>query len=131
MNEAVRILEEGVTTGEDIDTAIKAGFGFRLAVLGLIEFIDLGGVDILYHAGNYLHSALGQPHFKPPRSIVEKMEKGQIGPKTGRGFFDYSEVDMESMFKNRYRAFFELLNLVRRSPVLNFQGGIRDGPVSD
>ncbi len=54
MNEAVRILEEGLATPEDIDTAIKAGFGFRLAVLGLIEFIDLGGLDILYHASNYL-----------------------------------------------------------------------------
>jgi 3-hydroxybutyryl-CoA dehydrogenase len=126
MNEAVRILEEGVSTGEDIDTAIKAGFGFRLAVLGLIEFIDLGGVDILYHAGNYLYSALGQPQFKPPGSVIEKIEKGELGPKTGKGFFDYSGVNTEKMFRNRYRGFLEFLNLVRRSEVLNFRGGIWD-----
>ena len=41
MNEAIRILQEGVTTAEQIDTAIKAGFGFRLGVMGLIEFVDL------------------------------------------------------------------------------------------
>jgi 3-hydroxybutyryl-CoA dehydrogenase len=126
MNEAIRILEEGVANAEDIDTAIKAGFGFRLAVLGLIEFIDLGGVDILYHAGNYLYAALGDPQFKPPASVIKRMETGEIGPKTGKGFFDYSRVDRESMFKNRYKGFLELLNLIRHSQVLNFEGGIKE-----
>ncbi len=126
MNEAVRILEEGLTTAEDVDTAIKAGFGFRLAVLGLIEFIDLGGVDILYRAGKYLRSTLGQSQFDPPQSIIEKMKKGEIGPKTGMGFFNYSGVNVESMFRRRYRGFLELLNLVRESDALRFQGGIQD-----
>jgi 3-hydroxybutyryl-CoA dehydrogenase len=125
MNKAVRLLDEGVTTAEDLDTAIKAGFGFRLAVLGLIEFIDLGGVDILYHASNFLYGALGQQQFKLLDSVREKMEAGEIGPKTGKGFFDYSNVNLESMFENRYKGFLELLNLVRRSKALNFEGGIR------
>ena len=125
MNEAVRILDEGVTTPEDLDTAIKAGFGFRLAVLGLIEFIDLGEVDILYHASNFLFDALGQPQFKLLDSIKKKMEAGEIGPKTGKGFFEYSNVNVESMFEDRYKGFLELLNLVRHSKVLRFEGGIR------
>jgi len=124
MNEAVRILEEGVASAEDIDTAMKAGFGFRLAVLGLIEFIDLGGVDVLYHASNYLYDALGRPHFRPPDSVKSKMKKKEIGPKTGKGFFDYSNVNVESMFKKRYRGFLELLELVKHSKVLDFYGGI-------
>jgi 3-hydroxybutyryl-CoA dehydrogenase len=126
MNEAVRILAEGVATAEEIDTAIKAGFGFRLAVLGLIEFIDLGGLDILYYASNYLYKALGQPQYAPLESINRKMKAGEIGPKTGKGFFDYSGVDVETMFKNRYRGFVELLHLVRDSKVLRFRGGIED-----
>lgn len=126
MNEAVRILEEGIATAEDIDTAIKAGFGFRLAVLGLIEFIDLGGVDILYHASHYLFDRFKQDHYKPLPSVTEKMTKGDIGPKTGKGYFDYSEIDAASMFRHRYKAFLELLNLVRRSQVLSFQGGIKE-----
>ncbi len=125
MNEAVRILEEGVATAEDIDTAIKAGFGFRLAVLGLIEFIDLGGLDILYHASNYLFDRFKQDQYKPMPSVTEKMNKEEIGPKTGKGYFDYSEIDTASMFRDRYVAFLELLNLVRKSQTLNFQGGIR------
>jgi 3-hydroxybutyryl-CoA dehydrogenase len=126
MNEAVRILEEGVATAEDIDTAMKAGFGFRLAVLGVIEFIDLGGVDILYHASNYLFNALGQPQFKLLESVDKKMKDGEIGPKTGKGFFDYSKVNVEAMFENRYKGFLELLNLVKGSEVLSFHGGIGD-----
>jgi 3-hydroxybutyryl-CoA dehydrogenase len=126
MNEAIRILVEGIATAEDIDTAIKAGFGFRLAILGLIEFIDLGGVDILYHASNYLYTALGQPQFKLLESINRKMANKEIGPSAGKGFFDYAHVNTESMFRNRYIGFLELLNLVKRSKVLNFRGGIGD-----
>ena len=124
MNEAVRILEEGVATAEEIDTAIKSGFGFRLAVLGLIEFIDLGGVDILAHAGEYLHSALQQPQFRPPRLVAELMAKGEVGPRAGKGFFDYAEVDTRALFESRYRGFLELLELFRSSEALRFAGGV-------
>ena len=124
MNEAVRILEEGVATPEEIDTAIKAGFGFRLAVLGLIEFIDLGGLDILYHASQYLFEKLDQEQYKPLRSVVRKMEKGEIGPRSGRGYFDYSGINAASIFRKRYTGFLELLNLVRNSKSLSFRGGI-------
>ena len=54
MNEAARMVEEGVASAEDIDKAIKYGFGFRFAVLGLLEFIDWGGGDILHYASRYL-----------------------------------------------------------------------------
>ena len=54
MNEAARMVEEGVASAEDIDKAIKYGFGFRFAVLGMLEFIDWGGGDILYYASRYL-----------------------------------------------------------------------------
>ena len=124
MNEAVRMLEEGVATAAEIDTAIKAGFGFRLGVLGLIEFIDLGGVDILSHAGNYLHSALGADHYKPPELVSQKMRDNELGPKTGKGFFDYRGVDSTAMFRQRYQAFVELLDLYKKSSVLSFTGGI-------
>jgi 3-hydroxybutyryl-CoA dehydrogenase len=124
MNEAVRILEEGVATAEEIDTAIKAGFGFRLGVLGLIEFVDLGGVDILFHAGEYLRNTLGGEHFKPPKLVKEKMDKAEMGPRTGMGFYDYEGVDTRALFDQRYRGFIELLRLYERSEYLNFSGGI-------
>lgn len=126
MNEAIRILEEGVTTAEEIDTAIKAGFGFRLGVMGLMEFIDLGGVDILFHAGNYLHSTLGGNHYKPPELVSEKMRLNEMGPRTGKGIFDYSNIDTSTMFQEKYRGFVELLNLYKKSAVLRFAGGIKE-----
>ena len=124
MNEAIRILEEGVTTAAEIDTAIKAGFGFRLGVMGLIEFVDLGGVDILFHAGEYLHNKLGGAHFKPPRLVKEKMERAEMGPRTGKGFYDYEGVDTRALFNQKYMGFVELLHLYEQSKNLNFSGGI-------
>jgi 3-hydroxybutyryl-CoA dehydrogenase len=124
MNEAIRILEEGVATAEEIDTAIKAGFGFRLGVMGLIEFVDLGGVDILFHAGEYLHNKLGGEHFKPPRLVEMKMDKAETGPRTGKGFYDYKNVDTRALFNHKYMGFVELLRLYGQSKYLNFSGGI-------
>jgi len=81
MNEAVRILEDGIASAEDVDTAIKAGFGFRLCVFGLLEFIDLGGLDILYHADQFLYSTLQQEHFRAPPTVEEKMAKLRAYPR--------------------------------------------------
>ena len=67
MNEAARMVEEGVASAEDIDKAIKYGFGFRFAVLGMLEFIDWGGGDILYYASRYLTEALGNDRYRRAR----------------------------------------------------------------
>lgn len=125
MNEAVRILEEGVASPAEIDTAIKAGFGFRLAALGLLEFIDLGGLDILFYAGKYLASAIGEDRFAPPDLVAEKMAAGRTGPRTGQGIFNYSGVEVEEMFKKRYRGMAALLEAIQNSPDLSFEGGLR------
>jgi 3-hydroxybutyryl-CoA dehydrogenase len=66
MNEAARLVEEGVASAADIDKAIKYGFGVRFAVLGLLEFIDWGGGDILYYASRYLTGALGSDRYAAP-----------------------------------------------------------------
>jgi 3-hydroxybutyryl-CoA dehydrogenase len=124
MNEAIRILQEGIAGAQEIDTAIKAGFGFRLGVMGLIEFVDLGGVDILFHAGEYLHGKLGQDQFEPPRLVREKMAADEVGPRTGKGFYDYKDVDVRKLFNLKYQGFAELLRLYERSEFLNFAGGI-------
>jgi len=90
MNEAVRLVEEGVASPEDVDRAFKAGMGSRYAQVGTIEFIDWGGVDILHRASRFLAEALGDARFKPARLVEEKIARNELGPKTGRGFFDYS-----------------------------------------
>jgi 3-hydroxybutyryl-CoA dehydrogenase len=113
MNEAVRILEEGVATPEDIDRAIKTGFGFRLCAFGLLEFIDMGGLDILYYADDFLYSAFKSERFKVPKLIKEKMEKGETGPRTGKGIYEYKDVEIKTLFERKYRDLIKLLRFVK------------------
>ncbi len=89
MNEAVRLVEEGVAAPEEVDRAVRAGLGFRYASLGVFEFIDWGGVDILARASAFMTRATGDARYQAPRLVDEKMARGELGPKTGRGFFDY------------------------------------------
>ncbi len=111
MNEAVRLVEEGVATPEDVDRAFKAGMGFRYATVGLFEFIDWGGVDILHRASGFLARALGDERFRPARLVEEKIARNELGPKTGRGFFDYTGERREAFETARVR---DLLRQLRR-----------------
>jgi 3-hydroxybutyryl-CoA dehydrogenase len=120
MNEAARMVEEGVASAEEIDKAVKYGFGLRFAVLGLLEFIDWGGGDTLYHASRYLTEALGNERYAAPEIIARNMREGRIGMKTGRGFLDYDKIDLEGHRMERLGAFANLLRGLglARPPVL-------------
>jgi 3-hydroxybutyryl-CoA dehydrogenase len=121
MNEAARMVEEGVATPEDIDKAIRYGFGFRYAVLGLLEFIDWGGGDILYYASRYLEGALGSDRYRAPEVIARNMRDGRIGLRTGAGFLDYSGLDLDAYREQRLGALVDLLRHfeLARPPVLD------------
>ena len=118
MNEAVRIFEEGVASAEDIDAAIKTGFAFRLVVLGLLEFVDLGGLDILYYADDFLYSAFRSERFQKPRLVEEKMKKGEIGPRTGKGIYEYKDVDVRALFEKKYEGLIKLLKFMQKQSLL-------------
>ena len=113
MNEAVRLVEEGVATPEDVDRAFKAGMGFRYASIGIFEFIDWGGVDILYRASRYMTEATGDERFRPARLVEEKMARNELGPKTGRGFFDYAGDRREAFETDKVRALLRRLRSER------------------
>jgi 3-hydroxybutyryl-CoA dehydrogenase len=109
MNEAARMVEEGIASAADIDKAIKYGFGIRYAVLGMLEFIDWGGGDILYYASRYLTGALGDARYAAPDIIERNMREGRVGLKTGQGFLDYAALDIEAYRRERLAAFVALL----------------------
>ncbi|MGY8666449.1 3-hydroxybutyryl-CoA dehydrogenase [Bradyrhizobium sp. UFLA05-109] len=109
MNEAARMVEEGVASAEEIDKAIRYGFGFRYAVLGLLEFIDWGGGDILFYASRYLEAALGSDRYRAPEVISRNMQEGRIGLRTGAGFLDYSGLDVDAYREARLKAMVDLL----------------------
>jgi 3-hydroxybutyryl-CoA dehydrogenase len=120
MNEAARMVEEGVATAEEIDRAIKYGFGFRFAVLGMLEFIDWGGGDILYYASRYLTKALDSERYAAPAIVERNMHEGRIGLRTGQGFLDYANLDVDAYRRERLAAFVAMLGQLglARPPVL-------------
>lgn len=95
MNEVARMIGEGVATAEDIDKATRFGLGIRYASMGVAEFIDFGGMDILFYASGYLSRELG-PRFECAPIITEKMAADQVGARTGVGLYDWSGVDLET-----------------------------------
>lgn len=121
MNEAARLVEEGVATAEDVDTAVLYGFGFRFAVLGLIEFIDWGGGDILHYASAYLAEAMEDERFRAPAIVGENMRAGRIGMKTGAGFYDWAARDVDAHRRERLGGFLAMLRQIGavRPPVLD------------
>lgn len=116
MNEAARLVEEGVASAEAIDDAIRTGFGLRFAVLGLLEFIDWGGCDILYYASHYLAREIA-PRFEPADIVSRNMEQARDGLRTGSGFYDYAAVDVPAYVAGRLGAFGGLLDHLGLAPV--------------
>jgi 3-hydroxybutyryl-CoA dehydrogenase len=120
MNEAARLVEEGVATTSDIDKAVKYGFGFRFAVLGLLEFIDWGGGDILYYASRYLAQAMNDNRFEAPKIVQDNMAQGRNGLRDGKGFFDYGSMDLAAYRRARLAEFLRMLQQagLARPPVM-------------
>lgn len=94
MNEAARMVEEGVASAEEIDKATRYGLGLRFAALGVVEFIDFGGVDILHHASREMSASVDAQRYQAPAIVDRMMAQGRLGLKTGSGFYDYEGRDM-------------------------------------
>jgi 3-hydroxybutyryl-CoA dehydrogenase len=86
-NEAVRLLESGVATAEDIDTACKLGFGHAM---GPLATLDLTGVDIMRNATRNIYQESHADQFAVPELLNRMVAAGDLGRKTGRGFYEYS-----------------------------------------
>ncbi|HEY8845337.1 MAG TPA: 3-hydroxyacyl-CoA dehydrogenase NAD-binding domain-containing protein [Candidatus Limnocylindrales bacterium] len=84
--EAMRALEEGVGTAEDIDAGARIGLNHPMGPLELADFV---GLDVCLGIMKVLQEGLGQPQFAPPRVLVELVEAGHLGQKTQHGFYRY------------------------------------------
>jgi 3-hydroxybutyryl-CoA dehydrogenase len=94
MNEAARMIEEGAATAEEIDKATRFGLGLRFAAIGVVEFIDFGGGDILHHASREMAASLDAHRYAAPAIVGRMVEEGHLGVKTGSGFYDYTGRDL-------------------------------------
>ncbi len=84
--EAMRMVEQGVASAADIDTAMKLGYGHPM---GPLELTDLVGLDVRLGIAEYLAGAIG-PSFEPPHVLAEKVAAGKLGKKSGEGFYTWS-----------------------------------------
>lgn len=84
--EALRLLDMGVASHEDIDTAVMNGLGYPM---GPFQLLDLTGVDLAYHVGMERYRESGDPADRPSPTVVEKFTRGEWGKKVGRGFYEY------------------------------------------
>ncbi|BCJ66758.1 3-hydroxyacyl-CoA dehydrogenase family protein [Polymorphospora rubra] len=84
--EAVKLVESGVVSSEDLDTACKLGFGHAM---GPLATTDLTGVDVLMHAAKNIYTDTGDPKFFPPELLQRMVTAGALGRKSGQGFYEY------------------------------------------
>jgi 3-hydroxybutyryl-CoA dehydrogenase len=87
--EAMRMVEEGVASAEDIDKAMELGYRHPM---GPLRLTDLVGLDVRLDIARYLHEELGAEHFRPPAILEKMVADGRLGRKTGQGFYAWDEA---------------------------------------
>ncbi len=86
--EAMRMVEQGVASARDIDTAMELGYNHPM---GPLKLTDLVGLDVRLSIAEYLHRELGSETFRPPEVLRRLVSEGKLGKKTGQGFYDWSK----------------------------------------
>ena len=111
--EILSLLELGVATPEDIDLGVKGSFGFRLAVIGPLQTMDMGGLDLMYKGMKYLYPFIDRS-IEVQKILGEKIERNELGLKTGEGFFQYEQKEALSLSRHSKERDKKLLNHLKR-----------------
>ena len=112
--EVFYLLDNGYCDAEAIDLAAKASFIPRAVVLGLLKRADFGGLDMT--ANNYRNHSYTMPEHgdEMPKSLEALVDAGNLGIKTGKGFYDYTGVDIEALKVKRDKQLFEVFRLAKK-----------------
>jgi 3-hydroxybutyryl-CoA dehydrogenase len=102
--EAVKVVEEGLATADQVDLVVSNTFGFRLALFGPFAIGDMAGLDVYAASYRTLAGQYGE-RFEAPRSLTELVEAGNLGLKTGKGFLDIEESAKDDLVAYRDRAY--------------------------
>ncbi len=116
MSEACRMVDEGVATAEEIDKAITCGFGPRYTTMGVLEFIDFGGLDTHFYASHRLAKSLNSPSHAPPPAVDEMMARGDRGMHAGQGYYNFKDRDIEKYQQEKLSAFVTMFNQLGHIP---------------
>ena len=110
--EVLSLLEQKVASPEDLDKAVRGSFGFRLGVVGVLETMDMAGLALMYKGTKHLYKFIDNS-VEPQSVLKEKIDKGELGLKTGKGFFSYgsgpSSEQSDLKLKKRDKKLLEIL----------------------
>jgi 3-hydroxybutyryl-CoA dehydrogenase len=101
INEAIITLNEGVAGVHEIDTVMKLGMAHPMGPLQLADFI---GLDVCLAIMNVLHDGLGNPKYAPSPLLINMVTSGDLGVKSGRGFYDYSHGGKELVVAPKFNS---------------------------
>jgi 3-hydroxybutyryl-CoA dehydrogenase len=96
---AMGLMDAEIATAEEIDNVVKNGFGLRLPSVGPIQFMDMVGLDSIANVGEYLAEAFDDPNYRSHKRIRDKVQEGDLGVKTGKGFFEYQNADSNEFWE--------------------------------
>ncbi|WP_202318546.1 3-hydroxyacyl-CoA dehydrogenase family protein [Archaeoglobus neptunius] len=106
LSESSRMIEEGVSF-EDIDSVWKYHLGILYTLFGPLGNLDHIGLDVVHFASQYLYERYGDEKYRPSNWLLEKVQKGELGVKTGRGIYQYR--DFESAYEERIKRILALM----------------------
>ena len=110
--EILHLLDEGVVSPEDLDLASKASYGLRHACIGNMEAFDMVGLDTALAVGNRIFKSLSNS-TEPSPILAQKVQRGELGVKSGRGWFDYTGKSREKILEDQNRRLLKQLRLFK------------------
>jgi 3-hydroxybutyryl-CoA dehydrogenase len=113
--EAVRCVEEGLASPQEVDEVVRSCFGFRLPFFGPFQIADMAGLDVYESVLGVLEEGLGE-RFEAPETLRKLVEEGRTGTKSGAGFLEYTEEERDRLLIERDRRYAALNELLERLP---------------
>ena len=113
--EALRCVEEGLASPQEVDEVVRSCFGFRLPFFGPFQIADMAGLDVYVSVLETLENGLGE-RFEVPKALRELAEQGRAGTKSGAGFLEYSDEERDRLLLERDRRYAALNELLERLP---------------
>jgi 3-hydroxybutyryl-CoA dehydrogenase len=123
--EAVRCVEDGLASPQEVDEVVRSCFGFRLPFFGPFQISDMAGLDVYENVLDVLKEGLGE-RFEAPESLRKLVEGGRTGTKSGAGFLEYTDEERERLLLERDRRYAALNELLKDLPP--FDAGSGDTP---
>ncbi len=110
--EAIAIVAEGIASPEDVDLIARLSFGLRLPIVGPLETVDLGGLDLTQAIQTYLLPDLDRS-TEPTQLIRDKVKRGELGAKAGKGFYDWPPGRAAEVIRKRDEALLEMVRWLK------------------